>query len=174
MEIQWQGIENRIQESREAIEKNNINKAEAEAKTAVENWKIAVKDREYADETYELRVLKLTEEIALIQKEGAVNESMVDVNYNQARKIQREIENFYYEIVTKRMSAEAAKEQAENMLQKIKNDFKLGEGHLSVVQEKNLREWIYGGINQITDIVNVVGKLKNAKQVIEKMAKGFK
>ena len=114
MEIQWQGIENRIQESREAIEQNNINKAEAEAKTAVENWKIAVKDREYADETYEQRVLKLTEEIALIQKEGAVNDSIVDVNYNQARKIQREVENFYYEIVTKRMSAEAAKEQTAN------------------------------------------------------------
>ena len=174
MEIQWQGIENRIQESREAIEQNNINKAEAEAKTAVENWKIAVKDREYADETYEQRVLKLTEEIALIQKEGAVNESLVDVNYNQARKIQKEVENFYYEIITKRMSAEAAKEQAANMLQRIKNDFKLGKGHLSVEQEKNLREWIYGGIDQIADIVSVVGKLKNAKQVIEKMAKGFK
>ena len=72
------------------------------------------------------------------------------------------------------MSAEAAKEQAANMLQRIKNDFKLGKGHLSIEQEKNLREWIYGGINQITDIVGVVGKLKNAKQVIEKMAKGFK
>ena len=70
--------------------------------------------------------------------------------------------------------AEAAKEQAANMLQKIKNEFKLGEGHLSIEQEKNLREWIYGGINQIIDIVSVVEKLKNAKQVIEKMAKGFK
>ena len=89
-----------------------------------------------------------------------MNESIVDVNYNQARKIQREVENFYYEIVTKRMNAEAAKEQAENMLQKIKNDFKLGKGHLSIEQEKSLREWIYGGINQITDIVSVVGILK--------------
>ena len=71
------------------------------------------------------------------------------------------------------MSAEAAKEQAANMLQKIKNDFNLGKGHLSIEQEKNLREWIYGGIDQITDIVNVVGKLKNAKQVIKKMAKGL-
>ena len=53
MEIQWQGIENRIQESREAIEQNNVNKAEAEAKTAVENWKIAVKDREYAYRDWE-------------------------------------------------------------------------------------------------------------------------
>ena len=116
---------------------------------------------------------KLTEEIALIQKEGAVNESIVDVNYNQARKIQREVENFYYDMITRRMSAEAAKEQAANMLQKIKNDFELGKGHLSVEQEKNLREWIYGGIDQITDIISVVEKLKNSKQVIKKMAKVF-
>ena len=121
MEVQWQAVENRIQASREAIEKNNVNKSKAEADEAVENWKMAVKNREYADETYEQRVLKLTEEIALIQKEGAVNESMVDVNYNQARKIQREVENFYYDMITKRMSAEAAKEQAANMLQRIKN-----------------------------------------------------
>ena len=99
---------------------------------------------------------------------------MVDVNYNQARKIQREIENFYYDMITKRMSAEAAKEQAANMLQRIKNNFKLGKGHLSIEQEKNLREWIYGGINQITDIVGTIGKLKNAKKVISKMAKTFK
>jgi len=140
----------------------------------IDGESIEVKIRRIVDETYEQRVQKLTEEIALIQKEGAVNESMVDVNYNQARKIQREVENFYYDMITKRMSAEAAKEQAANMLQKIKNDLELGKGHLSVEQEKNLREWIYGGINQITDIVGVVGKLKNSKQVIEKMAKRFK
>ena len=99
MEVQWQAVENRIQASREAIEENNVNKSKAEADEAVENWKIAIKNREYADETYEQRVLKLTEEIALIQKEGAVNESMADVNYNQARKIQREVENFYYDII---------------------------------------------------------------------------
>ena len=51
-----------------------VNKSKAEADEAIENWKIAVKNREYADETYEQRVLKLTEEIALIQKEGAVND----------------------------------------------------------------------------------------------------
>ena len=72
------------------------------------------------------------------------------------------------------MTAEAAKEQASNMLERIKNDYELGKGHLSNEDQKNLREWIYGGINQITDIVSVVRKLKNAKQVIEKMAKGFK
>ena len=116
----------------------------------------------------------LTDQIALLQKEGTVQDSIVDVNYFQAKKIQREVDNFYYEIVTKRMSAEAAKEQANNMLEKIKNDYELGKGHLSNESEKNLREWIYGGVNQITDIIGVVGKLKNAKQVLDKIEKSFK
>ena len=63
-------------------------------------------------ETQEERVAKLVSEIALLQKEGAVQDSIVDVNYNTARKIQKEVENFYYDMITKRMSAEAAKEQA--------------------------------------------------------------
>ena len=54
----------------------------------------------YLDETQEERVTKLVSEIALLQKEGAVQDSIVDVNYNTARKIQKEIENFYYEIIS--------------------------------------------------------------------------
>ena len=57
-------------------------------------------------------MVKLVSEIALLQKEGAVQDSIVDVNYNTARKIQKEVENFYYDMITRRMSAEAAKEQA--------------------------------------------------------------
>ena len=49
-------------------------------------------------------------EIALLQKEGAVQDSIVDVNYDTARKIQKEVENFYYDMITKRMSAEAMRE----------------------------------------------------------------
>ena len=39
---------------------------------------------------------------ALLQKEGAVQDSIVDVNYNTARKIQKEVENFYYDMITRR------------------------------------------------------------------------
>ena len=61
---------------------------------------------------------KLVSEIALLQKEEAVQDSIVDVNYNTARKIQKEVENFYYDMITRRMSAEAAKEQAAAMVDK--------------------------------------------------------
>ena len=35
----------------------------------------------------------------------------------------KEVENFYYDMITRRMSAEAAKETAENMLKKIENEY---------------------------------------------------
>ena len=47
MEIQWQGIENRIQASREAIEANNVNKSKAEADEAVEKLLKCYRDVHY-------------------------------------------------------------------------------------------------------------------------------
>ena len=118
----------------------------------------------YLNETQEERVAKLVSEIALLQKEGAVQDSIVDVNYNTARKIQKEIENFYYEMVTRRMSAEAAKEQAAAMVDKIAKDYELGKGHLDNENQKNLREWIYGGNDQLSEIIGSVSKFKQEER----------
>jgi uncharacterized small protein (DUF1192 family) len=117
-------IENRIQTSRENIEQSNMKQAAANADKAVEDWKISVLEREYLDNVQEERVTLLVAEIAKIQKEGSLAESATDVNYHTARKIEKEVENFYYEMITRRMSAEAAKKSAENMLKKIENQKK--------------------------------------------------
>lgn len=170
----WQEIENRIQLSKENIAESNITEAAANAKKAVELWKQEVLNTQYLDETQEERVTKLISEIALIQKEGAVQDSIVDVNYNTARKIQKEVENFYYEMITKRMSAEAAKEQAAAMVDKIAKDYELGKGNLKNENEKNLREWIYGGINQVSGIIESISKFKQAQTLIEKISKEIK
>ena len=116
----------------------------------------------YLDETQKERVAKLVSEIALLQKEGAVQSSIVDVNYNTARKIQKEVENFYYDMVTRRMSAEAAKEQAAAMIDKIAKGYELGKGHLDNENQKNLREWIFRGINQLSEIIGSISKFKHA------------
>ena len=104
----------------------NMLKKIENADKAVEDWKMAVLDREYLDKTQEERVTRLVAEISKIQKEGSLADSATDVNYFTAKKIQKEVENFYYEMITRRMSAEAAKESAENMLKKIENEYKLG------------------------------------------------
>lgn len=170
----WQEIENRIQLSKENITESNVTEAAANAKKATELWKQEMLNTEYLDKTQEERVAKLLSEIALLQKEGAVQDSIVDVNYNTARKIQKEVENFYYEMITRRMSAEAAKEQAAAMIDKIAKEYELGKGHLKNENEKNLREWIYGGINQVSDIIGSISKFKQAQALIEEISKKIK
>lgn len=167
LQNKWQEIENRIQTSREDIEQSNTKAAAANADKAIEDWKISVLEREYLDNIQEERVTLLVSEIAKIQKEGSLAESATDVNYHTARKIGKEVENFYYEMITKRMSAEAAKESAENMLKKIENDYKLG-------SDQNLREWIYGGVDRINGILETIVKFKNGAQILETITKKIK
>lgn len=171
LENKWQEIENRIQLSKENIAAANVTEANANAKKAVELWKQEMLNTKYLDETQEERIVKLVSEIALLQKEGAVQDSIVDVNYNTARKIQKEVENFYYEMVTRRMSAEAAKEQAAAMVDKIAKDYELGKGHLDNENQKNLREWIYGGIDQLSEIIGSVSKFKQAQSLLKRLEK---
>ena len=167
LQNEWQKIENRIQISRESIEQSNVKQAAANADKAVEEWKMSVLDREYLDKTQEERVTRLVAEIAKIQEEGSLAASATDVNYHTARKIEKEVENFYYEMITRRMSAEAAKETAENMIKKIENEYKLG-------SDQNLREWIYGGVDRINGILETIVKFKNGAQILETIAKKIK
>jgi hypothetical protein len=167
LQNKWQEIENRIQTSRESIEQSNIKTAAANADKAIEDWKMSVLDREYLDKIQEDRVTRFVAEIAKIQKEGSLAESATDVNYHTARKIEKEVENFYYEMITRRMTAEAAKEAAENMLKKIENEYKLG-------SDQNLREWIYGGVDRINGILETIMKFKNGAQILETIRKKIK
>lgn len=171
LENKWQEIENRIQLSKENIAAANVTEANANAQKAVELWNQEMLNTKYLDETQEERIAKLVSEIALLQKEGAVQDSIVDVNYNTARKIQKEVENFYYDMITKRMSAEAAKEQAAAMVDKIAKDYELGKGHLDNENQKNLREWIFGGINQLSEIIESISKFKQAQSLLKRLEK---
>ena len=101
LQNKWQEVENRIQTSRESIEQSNMKAAAANADKAVEDWKMSVLEREYLDNVQEERVTLLVSEIAKIQKEGSLADSATDVNYHTARKIEKEIENFYYERLLK-------------------------------------------------------------------------
>ena len=72
------------------------------------------------------------------------------------------------------MSAEAAKEQAAAMVDKIAKDYELGKGHLDNENQKNLREWIYGGINQLSEIIGSLSKLKQAEALFKRLEKAIK
>lgn len=170
-EIQWQEIENRIQESREQIAKSNITEASANAKKAMEEFSQAMLNTEYLDKTQQQRIQMVTEQLALIQKQGLKEEAVIDLTNAQATKVRKEIDILWYDAITRRTSAEALKKQADAAVDKIAKEYELGKGRLSLEEQKNLREWIYNGIDQITNIVGVVSKIKNGMDALEALAK---
>lgn len=169
-EIKWQEIENRIQESREQIAASNIIEAQANAQKAMEEWNQAMLNTEYLDKTQMQRIQTITDQLALIQKQGLKEEAIIDLTNAQASKIRKEIDILWYDAITRRTSAEALKKQADAAIDKIAKEYELGKGHLSLEEQKNLREWIYNGIGQITDIVGVISKIKNGIEALEALA----
>ena len=85
-----------------------------------------------------------------------------------------EIDILWYDAITRRTSANALKKQADAAIDKIAKEYELGKGRLSLEEQKNLREWIYSGIEQITNIVEVVGKIKNGMDALKALAKQSK
>ena len=83
-----------------------------------------------------------------MRKEGALMVANRELSEKQKEKVEKEINYMFYELYTKRMSAEAAQEIAKATYEKVKNEYELGKGHLSNEDDKNLREWIYGGIHE--------------------------
>lgn len=169
-EIKWQEIENRIQESREQIAASNIDEANANAKKAMEEFKQAMLNTEYLDETQQQRIQTITEQLSLIQKQGLKEEAVIDLTNAQATKIRKEIDILWYDAISRRTSADALKKQADAAVEKIAKEYELGKGRLNLEEQKNLREWIYGGIDQITSIVEVVGKIKNGVDALKALA----
>ena len=68
-----------------------------------------------------------------------LNQAMLETEIKKGTKdaiIESTIKN-----VTKRMSAEAAKEQAAAMIDKIAKDYELGKGHLDNENQQPYRDW---------------------------------
>lgn len=173
-EIKWQEIENRIQESREQITASNITEAKANAEKAMEEFKQAMLNSDYLDKTQQQRIQIITDQLSLIQKQGLKEEAVIDLTNAQASKVRKEIDILWYDAITRRTNADALKKQADAAVDKIAKEYELGKGHLSLEEQKNLREWIYGGIDQITGIVEVVGKIKNGMDALKALAKQSK
>ena len=136
----------------------------------MEEFKQAMLNTEYLDKTQQQRIQTVTEQLSLLQKQGLKEEAVIDLTNAQASKIRKEIDILWYDAITRRTSAEALKKQADAAIDKIAKEYELGKGHLSLEEQKNLREWIYNGIDQITNIVEVVGKIKNGMDALKALA----
>ena len=156
MDNEWKKVENRIQLSRENIEASNIIAAEANAQKAMAEWNSAVIQADIDADTKAIRTQIIIEKLANMRKEGALIVANRELSEKQKEKVEKEINYMFYELYTKRMSAEAAKELAKATFEKVKNEYELGQGHLSLEEEKNLREWIYGGVHEGAEIIDII------------------
>lgn len=156
LDNEWKKVENRIQLSRENIEASNVTAAEANAQKAVAEWNSAVIQAEIDAETKATKTQIIIEQLTNMRKEGALMVANRELSEKQKEKVGKEINYMFYELYTKRMSAEAAQEIAKATYEKVKNEYELGKGHLSNEDDKNLREWIYGGIREGAEIIKII------------------
>ena len=136
----------------------------------MEEFNQAMLNTEYLDKTQQQRIQTITDQLSLIQKQGLKEEAVIDLTNAQAAKVRKEIDALWYDAITRRTSAEALKKQADAAVEKIAKEYELGKGHLDLEEQKNLREWIYEGIDQITNIVGVVSKIKNGMDALKALA----
>ena len=165
LDNEWKTIENRIQLSRENIEASNVTAAEANAQKAVAEWNREVIQAEIDAETKVAKTQIIIEQLTNMRKEGMLMVANRELSEKQKEKVEKEINYMFYELYTKRMSAEAAQEIAKATYEKVKNEYELGKGHLSNEDDKNLREWIYGGIHEGAEIIKIITNFLPAGKV---------
>ena len=146
-------IENRIKTITEGITGANLTEAEADAQKAVAEWNSAMAKAEVDQATKETAIQTMKQNLINMQAEGALKIVGKDLSVTQARMIEREMQLLGYRATTERMSAEAAKKQAENTAEKIIKDYERSGQKLNIDEKNSLREWIYGGIKTLSSFI---------------------
>lgn len=131
-------------------------------------------ENDWAENTMQPRIEKTFQDI--IAGNAAIIEKLTNskVNDEKAAYIGKQIEWYAYEVKTRRMSAEAAKEMASNVADRIANEWILEGRKLDIDEQRLLKEWIYGGLQQISGLIDSgTGAYKvfakGAQQVIRKL-----
>lgn len=132
----------------------NITKLVAEGQIAMQQYNQELNNTEISNETKRIIIERATAEYYNTLTAGMLNITRTRLESKQAELIEKEIENFMYDLITKRMNAEAAQKQAEVMIQKVKNDYEQTSRKLDIEQERLLKDWVYGGIETFTNTIN--------------------
>lgn len=131
-------------------------------------------ENDWAEDTMQPRVEKAFQDI--IAGNASIIEKLTnsELSAQKAAYIGKQIEWYAYEVKTRRMSAEASKEMASNVADRIANEWMLEGRKLDIDEQRLLKEWIYGGLQQISGLIDSgTGAYKvfakGAQQVIRKL-----
>lgn len=137
----------------------NFFKIQAEEASIWKDVEMKVIDKEVKEETKEAVItqkLQGTFMNTIAMLEGM---SRIQLNQAQAEYVGKQIQYYFYEVVTRRMTAEAAKENAATFMDKITNDFILGKRKLDQEDTKILQDWIFRSVQGLVGIANAAGNI---------------
>lgn len=142
------------------ITASNVTQYAALAQKAVAEMQIVQNEAEISGETKQQKIQTTVQNLINIKLEGLSKIVGMVKTDAERQKIAKEIKYYFYDVVTRRMSAEAAKTQAESMGKYLSDNIELGNKGLELNRTKMWGDWISGGVG---DILQLIGKLAGGK-----------
>lgn len=151
----------KLMNSQIELNSGNMTKVIADGQIAMQQYNQELNKTDISNETKETIIKQATQEYENSVVAGLLNIAKTKFTDEQKALVRKQVENYVYEITTGRMSAEAAKKQADNTLKKIMNDYEQNGIHLTNEQESLSRQWMHEGVQIATDLIKMkIGKAK--------------
>ena len=121
--------------------------------------------------TKEVKINQIMQDYFNSRIAGIVGIAKANLDDAQAKKLIKETENYLTELAIKGKTADAAMKQAEAFEQKVKNDFEQMGIKLDQEKSRLLKEWIYGGVHEFTNIIGTAGNIITEFIPVKKFAR---
>lgn len=136
-----------------------ITKLVAEGQIAMQQYNQELNNTDISNATKEVKINQIMQDYFNSRIAGIVGIAKANLDNAQAKKLIKETENYLTELAIKEKTADAAMKQAEAFEQKVKNDFEQMGIKLDQEKSRLLKEWIYGGVHEFTNIIGTAGNI---------------
>lgn len=150
---QWDA---KLKEIGENIAANDYAKGMVETQIAAEELRKAMTEADISEATKETVIGQAIQNLQNSKAQGALTIANKELTEEKKKLVEKQVENYFYEVATQRMSAEAAKEQARNTAESIAKTYEMAGKKLDQEQTKMIGDWIAAGIGEITSIFKVI------------------
>lgn len=144
---------------------NDQNIAESKKRMEKLNEEIGIlaAEKEVANETKWAKIETAYEQYRNTVFAGIESQARVELTQRQAAYLDKQIEGFWYDLVTKRISADASANIAETMANRLTEEVKKWNKELSQEDTRILQQWIYGAAGAIADLGSTVAEFLPTK-----------
>lgn len=136
-----------------------ITKLVAEGQIAMQQYNQELNNTDISNATKEVKINQIIQDYFNSRIAGIVGIAKANLDDAQAKKLIKETENYLTELAIKGKIADAAMKQAEAFEQKVKNDYEQAGIKLDQEKSRLLKEWIYGGVHEFTNIIGTAGNI---------------